>query len=271
MLRTLQTARQSLHLEQTRIDNLANNLANAATSGFRQILTRVTEQVAPQPGQPEGEEAPPAADREATQELARTLPAPTGADGRAAGRTLVMSQAVDMRPGPLSATGRHLDVAISGPGFFVVRDPEGNEHYTRDGSFNLDAGGQLVNAGGLSVLGTGGPIPAAGGELAIDAHGALLVDGVERGRLRLVTFEQPHQLLHRGDGVLAAPPGLVATEVPPGEATLLQGHLEGSNVDTVRTLVDMIAAQRAFEIGAKVLQANDEMLGQSVNTLGRNT
>jgi flagellar basal-body rod protein FlgF len=271
VLRTLQTARQSLHLEQTRIDNLANNLANAATSGFRQILTRVTEQAPPQPGAPGTGEVPVTGEQLTPQELSRALPPSAAPDGWVRGRELVMSQAVDMRPGPLSATGRNLDVAISGPGFFVVRDPEGNEHYTRDGSFNLDASGQLVNAGGLPVLGTGGPIQASGGALSIDAQGTVRVDGSERGRLRLATFEHPHQLLHRGDGVLAAPPGLVAAEVPAGEATLLQGHLEGSNVDTIRTLVDMIAAQRAFEIGAKVLQANDEMLGQSVNTLGRNT
>jgi len=264
VLRSLQTARQSMHLEQTRIDNLANNLANADTSGFRQILTRVTElgagglepQPGPEPAQAEGQEAPP---------LTRDD------SGWVAASPLLMSQAVDTRPGPLAATGRHLDVALSGPGFFVIRDPEGSEYYTRDGSFSLDANGQLVNAGGLPVQGTGGPIQAAGGQLAIDAEGNVLVDGMNRGRLRVVDFETPHRLLHRGDGLLTAPEDLAPTDAAPGAVTLLQGHLEGSNVDTVRTLVDMIAAQRAFEVGAKVLQANDEMLGQSVNTLGRNT
>lgn len=264
MLRSLQTARQSMHLEQTRIDNLANNLANSDTSGFRQILTRVTEQGAggleprpgPEPAQTEGPQAQP---------LTRD------GSGWVAARPLRMSQAVDVRPGPLAATGRHLDVALSGEGFFVIRDPEGSEYYTRDGGFSLDANGQLVNAGGLPVQGAGGPIQAAGGQLSIDAEGNVLVDGMNRGRLRVVNFETPHRLLHRGDGLLTAPEDLAPTDAAPGDVSLLQGHLEGSNVDTVRTLVDMIAAQRAFEVGAKVLQANDEMLGQSVNTLGRNT
>ncbi len=261
MLRTLQTARHALHLEQTRLDNLANNLANAATSGFRQVLTRVTEQGAAGLPDRAGEgEAPPEA-----------LPV-AGPTSRAwpDARPLVMSQAVDMRPGPIEETGRNLDLALSGPGFFVVRDLEGNEFYTRDGGFHVDALGQLATASGLAVQGTGGPLQVGGGAVAIDRDGNLSVDGNERGRLRVVTFERPERLLHRGDGMLAAPAELAAQDVGAGQVTVAQGYREGSNVDAVRTLVDMIAAQRAFEIGTKVLQANDEMLGQSVNTLGRN-
>lgn len=266
MLRTLQTARQSLHLEQTRIDTLANNLANAATSGFRQVLTRVTERI---PGSAEGAPEAGASGRDEPGGLQAGRPL-AAADGWAIAQPLLMSQAVDMRPGSLEATGRHLDVAISGRGFFVVRDGDGAERYTRDGGFNLDAAGNLVTAGGQTVQGAGGPIQAGGGTLTIDTAGAVLVDGQERGRLRVVDFEAPHRLTPHGDGLLEAAADMAATDVPPAERTILQGHLEGSNVDPVRTLVDMISAQRAFEIATKVVQANDEMLGQSVNTLGRN-
>ena len=96
--------------------------------------------------------------------------------------------------------------------------------------------------------------------------GTVNVDGQARGRLRVVDFAAPEDLAPRGDGLLAAGEDAVARPVETGEVTILQGHLEGSNVDPVRTLVDMIAAQRAFEIGTKVLQANDQMLGKSVNS-----
>lgn len=269
MLRTLQTARQSMHFEQTRIDILANNLANAATSGFRQVLTRVTEKAAGLNSEPD-EMAP--AERQGQGIGAEAAPVDLrGAQGMQQNRPLLMTQAVDTRPGIIEATGRNLDLALSGRGFFVVRDLEGNEFYTRDGSFNLDSNGNLVTAGGLQVQGSGGPVQAGGGLLTVDNDGTVLVDGQERGRLRIVDFVVPNSLEPRGDGGLRALPDHAPEEVPAGRIAVLQGHLEGSNVDAVRTLVDMIAAQRAFEIGAKVLQANDETLSQTVNTLGRVT
>ena len=258
MLRTLLTARQAMHLEQTRIDTLANNLANVATAGFRQVLTSVSERLpasagADQPGLAQG-------DRIAGGPLSRRT-----------GRTLSMSHVVDHRPGPLQSTGRGTDVALSGRGFFVVHDKEGAEHFTRDGSFRLDETGRLTTPGGLAVQGTGGPINVAGGKISVDTDGTITVGGANRGRLRVVTFDQPQNLEHRGDGLLRASGSLTPKDIEPGETTVMQGYLEGSNVDPVRTLVDMIAAQRAFEVESKVLQANDEMLGKSVNTLGRVT
>jgi flagellar basal body rod protein FlgG len=263
VLRTLQTARQSLHLEQTRIDTLANNLANAATSGFRQVLTRVTEEI---PGQDVRDPIATADQPSHGEDLQEML-----SRDWVAARALIMTQTVDVRSGPMIETGRNTDLAISGRGFFVVRDLEGNDLYTRDGGFNLDEAGNLVTSSGWPVQGAGGPIRAAGGTMTVGTDGAVLVDGQQRGRLRIVDFDNPHTMVPRGDGTLAASPEQIATDVPAGGFTIVQGHLEGSNVDPVRTLVDMIAAQRAFEIGAKVLQANDEMLGQSVNTLGRVT
>ena len=253
MLRTLLTARQAMHLEQTRIDTLANNLANVATAGFRQVLNTVSERL-------------PASGRPAQDSGLAGNPL-----SRRTGKTLSMSHAIDLRPGPLQSTGRGTDVALSGRGFFVVQDDEGNELFTRDGSFRLDETGQLVTPGGLAIQGTGGPINAAGGKITVDTDGTITVGGTNRGRLRLVTFDQAQNLEHRGDGLLRASESLSPTDIEPGATTVMQGYLEGSNVDPVRTLVDMIAAQRAFEVESKVLQANDEMLGKSVNTLGRTT
>jgi len=253
VLRTLHTASEAMHRDQTRIDTLANNLANAATTGFRQVLTRVAETAA-------GDRA---GDAAATPAAA---PLPAGGTGWVAARELDMTQALDTRPGPLTPTGRAADIALSGRGFLVVLDPEAGELFTRDGALRLDEAGQLVTGSGLPVQGEGGPIVASGGALAIAADGTVTVDGQARGRLRVVDFDAPHRLLPRGDGLLTAPDDLAATPLEPAQVSVVQGHLEGSNVDPVRTLVDMIAAQRAFEIGSKVLQANDEMLGKSVNS-----
>ncbi len=255
MLRTLQTASEAMHREQTRVDTLANNLANAATTGFRQVLTRVAESA---PGPP---------DAAGPGEVDAAPPGP--AAGEVAWlprRDLEMTEILDPRPGPLRPTGRDTDIAVQGRGFLVVQDAQGEEFYTRDGALQLDPGGRLITSTGSLVLGEGGPINAAGGPISIARDGTVNVGGQARGRLRLVDFEAPQELAPRGDGLLAAGADAVARPVEAGDATILQGHLEGSNVDPVRTLVDMIAAQRAFEIGTKVLQANDQMLGKSVNS-----
>jgi flagellar basal-body rod protein FlgG len=261
MLRTLQTAKQAMHLDQARIDTLANNLANVATTGFRQVLNRVTEVGS------DGADGP-GADGLPQLETTRK-PGPDGSWPVA--RDLQMGQALDVRGGALRDTGRDTHAALSGRGFFVIRDQEGGEFFTRDGAFRLDDTGQLVSASGMAVQGTGGPINAAGGQISIEEDGTVTVDGAVRGRLRVVDFASPEKLQHRGDSLLLATEDMAPTDVPKNEVAMHQGYLEGSNVDPVQTLVDMIAAQRAFEIESKVLQANDEMLGKSVNTLGRNT
>jgi flagellar basal-body rod protein FlgF len=257
VLRTLQSARQAMHLEQTRIDALANNLANAATSGFRQVLTRAVEQL---PGGGTAGETDPAAD----QPAGLLTIAGAGADA------VTLTHILDPRPGQLQSSGRATDLALVGRGFFVLQDAEGNEFYTRDGAFRVDEAGHLVSAGGHAVQGSSGPIEVAGGELAVDERGNVTVGAAIAGRLRVVDFAAPEELQHRGEGLLVASEDMEVQEVPAGETTVMQGYLEGSNVDPVRTLVDMIAAQRAFEIEAKVLQANDDLLNKSVNVLGRN-
>ncbi len=260
MLRTLQSARQAMNLEQTRIDTLANNLANVATSGFKQVLTRVVE-MQPMTGRPAGDPS--------------ALSALGGAGAmrspQAIGKSVTLTHIMDPRPGQVQSSGRDTDFALVGRGFFVLQDTEGNEFYTRGGSFSIDDAGKLVSPGGQLVQSTSGPIEATGGRISVDNRGNLSINGAQRGTLRVVDFDRPENLQHRGDGLLTKPQDMEATEVPGGETQVMQGYLEGSNVDPVQTLVNMIAAQRAFEVESKVLQANDEMLGKSVNTLGRTT
>lgn len=255
MIRSLGRAEQAMLQQQVRIDTLANNLANVNSAGFRQILTRAVQDDGRTPaGDPRLEPGP-------------TGRAPRGRGGRGT-PTTDLAPVLDMRPGQVRATGRDLDVAIMDQGWFVVRTP-GGERYTRAGSFVLDAGRQLTTPEGYPVLGTGGPVTLDGNDFAVDPDGTITVDGQNVGRLRLVEFDRPDRLEHAGGNLLVAPEAAGVRDVPAERIVVAQGHLEGSNVSAVDTLVAMIAAQRAFEVQSKVLTTQDTMLDKSVNTLSR--
>ena len=259
MIRSLNTAQTAMNLEQVRIEALANNLANVNTAGFRQVLTRVAETGA-------------AGVNDAS---ADSLTQPSGPKRVNAGGDdvwvdqpgLSMFHAVDTRTGPIEATGRATDLALMGPGFFVVQDDEG-ERYTRDGSFRIDAAKQLTTSDGRVVLGEGGPINLDG-EFSIEADGSVILDGAVIDRIRVVDFADPSRLEHLGESLLKASEDMATVRVGPEEVVVAQGHLEGSNVEPIDTLVAMIAAQRAFEVQSRVLTTEDEMLNKAVNNLPR--
>lgn len=259
MLRSLQTAAKAMHLEQTRIDYLANNMANLDATGFKQVLSRVAEAQAVDP-----------AAAATTPAAAPPPPVVSGLGRWPQQRELYMYPGLDLRQGDLEPTGRGTDVAVQGEGFFVVQDAGGNEFYTRAGGFALDDQHRLVTEQGYVVQGTGGEVVIDGRDFGIAEDGTVSVDGTSPGKLRVVTFADPQRLEHRGDGLMKAPDDMPATDMPENTTTVAQGFLERSNVDAVQTLVAMIEAQRAFEVAGKVLQTNDELLGKSTNQLGRN-
>jgi flagellar basal-body rod protein FlgG len=250
LIRSLNTAENAMQLEQNRIDALANNLANVNTAGFKQILTRVAEVAAPVPlGKNPGQ-----ADEQ-----------PAVASGPA---RLQMYHALDNRPGTIHATGRETDVAIMGEGYFEVATAGGTA-YTRHGSFMLDAEQRLTTPDGHQVLGERGPITLAGTDFTIANDGAVMVDGKLTDRLKLVTFDDPSQLEHLGGSLVRPPEGMGRRTLDAVEVVVAQGHLEGSNVNPIDTLVAMITAQRAFEVQAKVMTTEDELLEKAVNNLPR--
>lgn len=261
MIRSLNTAARAMQLESVRIDALANNLANASATGFRQIITRLAE-----PENAAGPAADPAAataaDRRATAGQAAAQPrwAPvTRAD---------LSHALDVRPGPITPSGRDTDVAIMGRGFFEIQTADG-PRYTRNGSFILNSERQLTTPDGHPVAGDGGALTLEGGEFTIGSDGTVTVDGQSVGRLKLVDFADPSKLEHMGDALLKAPADLAPQPMSAEDTIVAQGHVEGSNVNPVDTLVAMIEAQRAFELHSKVLQTENELLNKSVNNLPR--
>jgi len=281
-----------MNLRLTQIDTLANNLANVDATGFKQVLTRVTERAADGSTlQPYPEANPAGVVNPVGLTAAQAVSAATGEGGGgttaaaatsaraatparnaagnvwAASADLEMTAAVDTRPGPLRDTGRMADFAIVGRGYFVIQTEQG-EQYTRNGHFTVDAAGRLVTADGAPVLGTGGPIEIDGtSPFSVGRDGSVTVNGSVAARLQIVDFPNPSRLQHRGEARLSAPQGETAQPLSPEQVEVVQGQLEGSNVDPVYTLVAMISAQRAFEIESRLMQATDENLDKAVNQL----
>ena len=155
-----------------------------------------------------------------------------------------------------------------GEGYFEVQT-EGGAAYTRNGSFLLDAEQRLTTPDGYPVLGERGPINLAGTEFSIGNDGAVMVDGKLTDRLKLVVFDDPSRLEHLGESLVRPPADMETRTLDAAEVVVAQGHLEGSNVNPIDTLIAMITAQRAFEVQSKVMSTEDEMLEKSVNNLPR--
>jgi flagellar basal-body rod protein FlgF len=208
---------------------LANNLANATTAGFRQ-------------------------DRVAFQQL---ISGAADAAGQDLSGAPTLATALDLTAGAYEVTDRPFDIAIQGEGFFVVQTPAG-EQYTRGGQLKLAENGLLVTPQGHPIMGEGGPLVLpADAPLSISPNGELRSGQQPIGRLRLVTLPAGSQPQHVGGGLLA-----VEGEVAPADgARVLQGVIEGANVEPVQAMVDMITLLRHFEMNQKALQAQDASLG----------
>ena len=212
-----------------RQDVLANNLANASTTGFRAEMTAF-----------------------------RAVPVlGDGASTRV--YAIESTPGYSAEPGPVAATGRNMDVAMKGQAWLSVQGRDGTEAYTRNGSLDVSSEGLLVTRSGLPVLGDGGPITVpANGQLMIGADGTITATvGTGRpqgiGKLKLVTPEAP--LLRGEDGLFRGADGDLPADAT---ARLQDGALEGSNVSPVESMVAMISAARQFEQQMKMLQTAQE-------------
>ena len=261
MLKGLRSSETAMNIQLTRTNVLANNLANVNATGFKQVLTQVVEQMRQEAG---GGEAAAAADAAAGQGAAPAA----GASRAVRDLILDMRAPVDMSQGTLRETGRPTDLALQDEGLFKV-SRDGKEYYTRNGAFSLDAQRRLTTSDGALVQGDGGPLEIPEGELSVGADGGVRVGGVEVGRLAVVAFDDPGRLHHVGGSLLAAPVGVTAKPLAADKVRVAQGMLEESNANPIDTMVAMIAAQRAFEMDAKVLQEADRTLDKAVNQLSR--
>ncbi len=234
-----------------------NNLANINTPGFRgdrvsfvQVLSDASQRAAV-PGAGTG--APP---RAAGSDPGTGLSRPT------AGSAVAVTS-IDLRQGPVETTGNDFDFAVDGAGFFVVQTPQG-ERYTRGGAFALDGEGKLVTRSGYPVMSDGGPITVESGKLYVGADGSISLNGESTGRIRLVSFANPRDLKRTANGLFEA-------AGRPQEATgrVLQGSLEGSNVNPMEALTEMMMALREFEANQKALKAQDETAEKLIGESGR--
>jgi flagellar basal-body rod protein FlgF/flagellar basal-body rod protein FlgG len=231
------------------IDVISNNVANVNTNGFKADTTRFQEYLMP---------------------VARA--------DNFVGQDRVLSYVQDRgtwrdySQGSTEQTGNPLDVALDGSGFLAVQTP-GGERYTRNGSLQINAQGQLATADGNLVLGTGGPITfqpndhdisiTAGGSISV-RQGNSLVDSV-RGQLKIVNFAQPQQLRKEGANLLNAPAGTTAQADP--KTLVHQGVIEKSNISSVAEMSHMIEVTRTYQQIASILQQQGDLRKASLDKL----
>ena len=248
MIRSLWIAKTGLDAQQTNLDIISNNLANAATNGYKRMKPMFEDllyQTLRAAGGPTGGQS----------QSPSGLQVGTGVRAGASERVFLQ--------GNLTQTGNPLDVAINGTGFFQVTLPDGQTAYTRDGNFSRDSQGQLVSQSGY-VLSPGITIPVNAISTTISATGQVSVQLPGTVELQIASFLNPGGLASIGGNLLvetaaSGPPnvGLPGNE---GAGTLQQQYVESSNVNVAEELVSLIQAQRAYEVNARAISASDQML-----------
>lgn len=271
MLRSLDSGVSAMEQFQQRMDVIGNNVANVNTVGFKGARVDFADA------------------------LSQTLqgPGPGGSIqvGTGLGTNAITNQFVQ---GAITHTGGPTDLAISGNGFFVVKDPtSGAQYVTRAGDFHLDVNGYLVTSSGMRVQGYTDSGLATTGDIKIDntgapggstsplaafsfsSNGSVIVelqDGTQftRGQVLLQNFQSPESLLKAGDNLYsgmaaAGPVGGLAAAGTNGNGSIMASSLEMSNVDLAGEFADLITTQRAFQASARIITTSDEILQELVN------
>ncbi len=261
-VQTLYTAATGMEALQTKLDTVANNLANVSTTAFKRDRTNFEDLMY------RNEILPGALDSAGN-------PTPTGIHTGLG--TRVQSTQIDFKQGAAQQTGKELDLAIEGNGFFAVTDPSGEVVYTRSGNFSINANHQLVMGSAETgrLVDPAISFPADTTGVVISPEGIVSVKQASTtglnniGTLTLSQFANPQGLLKRGENLYSETPasGNAVTGNPgiSGAGVIRQGSLEASNVEPVQELIDLITTQRAFELNSQAVQAGDQMLTSIVN------
>lgn len=227
-----------------RLDLISNNLANVNTPGYKKdkmSFEGLLAGSANPPAVPQGKTADPILQKENVY--------------------------IDFASGPTSQSGNPLDLALDGDGFFAVTTPEGTA-YTRQGNFRTSADGTLVTVDGYPVQGAGGgAIRIQGNHVEISAAGGVTVDGVQSGQLAVLDFPKPYALTKIGSALFVPADPQAVTQA--GTAQIQQGHIEGSNVESISEMVQLIETNRYFEACSKVIKGFDDIAAKAANELGR--
>ena len=243
-----------------RMANIANNLANVNTAGykrdvlsFKDTFQMFAHDVVMEP-----------VNNLRSQKL---LP-----DPQHMARPRIAATKTDFSQGAMKYTGNPLDIAIAGEGFFTFQ-ANGENFYSRDGHFIVNAEGQLVTPQGFSVLGAGGAeltIPAGTKDIHLASDGTLFADAEIVGQIQIRTVDNLEGLQKVGQNLYRIRDGSGAAEIDaPERTTLEQGYIETANVEVVYEMVNMIEAQRQFEAYQKVMQTSDALDREATNKIGR--
>jgi flagellar basal-body rod protein FlgG len=245
---------------ETKLDVVANNLANINTTGFKKGRANFEDlfyRHYQMPGATDGQ--------------LRT------ATGTSVGLgTRVSSIQTDFKQGAFQLTGNALDVAIEGPGFFQVQDVDGNFLYTRSGNFSVNADGQLVlgSATAGRVVQPTITIPTDATNISVQYDGQVMVTQPGQpaspvGQLQIATFINPEGLIKHGENLFQETEASGANQLgnpgDTGRGLLKQNALEASNVEPVQELIDLITTQRAFELNSQAVQAGDQVMSLIAN------
>ncbi len=262
MLRALYSAASGMEALQLNIDNIAHNLSNVNTTGFKRRRTQFEDllyQNLVSPG----------SNASSSTEIPTGLQLGLG--------TKPVSNEVIFLQGDFASTGNELDLVIEGPGFFQVRTPDGQIAYTRSGAFHLNREGNIVTASG-DPLDPQIAIPQEATKITIAKDGTVSVDipnqvnAQQVGKIEIANFANPAGLKSLGDNLFlptaASGDPITGTPGENGLGTLGQGFLEQSNVNIVEEMINLIVSQRAYESNSKVVQAADQMY-QGVNNMAR--
>lgn len=257
MVRALYTAASGMTAQQLNVDNIANNLANANTTGFKMRSAQFQDLIYQnliQPGAASGQQT--------------TVPAglQLGLGTRAASNEVIFTQ------GAFTQTNNPLDLVIQGNGFFQIQQANGDLAYTRNGSFQLDRNGDIVDANG-NLLQPQITLPSTAQNVTIAQDGTVSYTlpnqtaTQKAGQIQLANFANPAGLNSIGNTLFTATDASGDPQVGPpggseGVGTLMQGYTEQSNVDVVEEFVNLIQSQRAYEANSRVVKAADEMYQQ---------
>src|ERR1700710_777549 len=254
MMRSLWIAKTGMEAQQTQLDSISNNLANASTNGYKQshaVFEDLMYQNLRQAGANSSDQT--------------TLP--TGLQLGLGTRAVATSRSFSQ--GNLQQSSNPLDVAVSGQGFFELQMPDGTTGYTRDGSFQLSSTGQIVTNNGYTVQ-PGITVPANATSVTIANDGTVSVVLPTQaapqtvGKIGIASFINPAGLDPKGQNIYletaASGTPNTGTAGQNGLGTIQQGFVETSNVNVVEELVGMIQTQRAYELNSKAIKTSDDML-----------
>lgn len=259
MLRAFSTAATGMTAQQTMVDVIANNLANINTNGFKR-------------SQPNFQDLLYISLQEPGSEVASGVLYPSGIEIGSGVRLASMSKVYTQ--GELQNTGRSLDLSIMGDGFFEVTLPDGSKRYTRDGSLSKNATGQLVTSTGYTLEpAISIPVDALNVDIAPDGTVSVTTPTgtTSAGQIQLTKFPNSEGLSSEGNNLLSETEasGSPTTGTPgdTGLGVIQSGFLEKSNVQMVTELVNLITAQRAYEINSRAIKAGDDMLNTANNLI----